>query len=140
MFLSRADVYPKNKPERADLIDGSIGEDSPFHATFGYYAQGVAETTATLPDGWKTRLIRFRNENTLGFTALCLEVHDLVISKYVAGREKDDHFVREAIAHGLVDRATLHTRLAATQLVPQRASQIAARIDYDFALAEKQGG
>jgi len=25
-----ADVYPKNHPERADLIDGSIGEGSPF--------------------------------------------------------------------------------------------------------------
>ena len=28
----------------ADLIDGSIGEASMFHATFGYYAQGVVET------------------------------------------------------------------------------------------------
>ena len=25
-----ADVYPKNKPELSDLIDGSIGEGSPF--------------------------------------------------------------------------------------------------------------
>ena len=28
-----ADVYPLNYPERADLIDGSIGELSPFHST-----------------------------------------------------------------------------------------------------------
>jgi hypothetical protein len=55
-----ADVYPKNRPERADLIDGSIGEGSPFHETFGYYAQGVGETTATLPAGWKERLIPIR--------------------------------------------------------------------------------
>ena len=33
-----ADVYPRHHPERADLIDGSIGEGSPFHATYGYYA------------------------------------------------------------------------------------------------------
>ena len=44
-----ADVYPRNHPERADLIDGSIGEGSPFHATFGYYAQGVGPETAKLP-------------------------------------------------------------------------------------------
>ena len=31
-----ADIYPKNHPERADLIDGSIGEGSFFHDTFGY--------------------------------------------------------------------------------------------------------
>jgi hypothetical protein len=30
-----ADIFPKNKPELAALIDGSIGELSPFHQTFG---------------------------------------------------------------------------------------------------------
>jgi hypothetical protein len=34
--------------QKADLIDGSIGEASMFHATFGYYAQGVSESTAIL--------------------------------------------------------------------------------------------
>jgi hypothetical protein len=47
-----ADVYPRNQPERSDLIDGSIGEGSPFHREFGYYAHGVDETTAILPRGW----------------------------------------------------------------------------------------
>ena len=28
---------------KADLIDGSIGEASLFHSTFGYYAQGVVQ-------------------------------------------------------------------------------------------------
>jgi hypothetical protein len=36
-----ADMYPKNHPDRWELIDGSIGELSPFHDTFGYYARGV---------------------------------------------------------------------------------------------------
>ena len=35
------DIYPPRAPELADLIDGSIGEGSPFRGTFGYYAQGV---------------------------------------------------------------------------------------------------
>lgn len=43
----------------ADLIDGSIGEASMFHDTFGYYAQGVVESTARLPDGWQARLVPF---------------------------------------------------------------------------------
>jgi hypothetical protein len=47
-----ADVYPRNHPERADLVDGTIGELSPFHSTFGYYAHGVGPETAVLPDGW----------------------------------------------------------------------------------------
>jgi hypothetical protein len=60
-----ADVFTFRDPADADLIDGSIGEGSPFHQTFGYYAHGVAEDTATLPAGWKDRLIRVRNENTV---------------------------------------------------------------------------
>jgi hypothetical protein len=54
--LVEADVFPKNKPARWNLIAGTIGEGSPFHSTFGYYAQGVDEVTAVLPAGWKTRL------------------------------------------------------------------------------------
>ena len=51
LVSAEADVFPKNKPARWDLIDGTIGEGSPFHSTFGYYAQGVDETTALLPRG-----------------------------------------------------------------------------------------
>jgi len=46
-----ADVFPENKPARWNLIDGTIGEGSPFHATFGYCARRVDETTALLPRG-----------------------------------------------------------------------------------------
>ena len=35
------DVYPRDAPEKSDLIDGAIGELSAFHQTFGYYAHGV---------------------------------------------------------------------------------------------------
>lgn len=91
---AEADVYLRHHPERADLIDGSIGEGSSFHETFGYYAQGVGEETATLPKGWQSRVVRISNTNTAGTTGLCLEVHDLAISKYAAGREKDLDFTR----------------------------------------------
>jgi hypothetical protein len=106
-----ADVYPKNKPEHADLIDGSIGELSPFHSTFGYYAQ-VAPETAILPAGWESRLVPVRSPATHGATGWCLEVHDLVLSKYVAGREKDLEFAAAAARHALVDRDELLRRLA----------------------------
>lgn len=34
---------------KSDQVDGAIGELSAFHETYGYYAQGVSITTATLP-------------------------------------------------------------------------------------------
>jgi uncharacterized nucleotidyltransferase DUF6036 len=103
-----ADVYPRHHPERADLIDGSIGELSPFHQTFGYYAQGVGQETAKLPAGWQERLISVPVGQVRG---LCLEVHDLVLSKWAAGREKDREFVKEAVRHGLVQADILRERL-----------------------------
>lgn len=123
-----ADVYPKNHIERADLIDGTIGEGSPFHETFGYYAQGVDDRTAVLPAGWKDRLVPIQNSRTRGAIGWCLELHDLVLSKYVAGREKDLEFIREALRAGLVDTAVLRQRLAATELSDQERRAIAAQI------------
>src|SRR5881296_4492829 len=61
-----ADVFTLRNPADADLIDGSIGEGSPFHQTFGYYAHGVAAETAVLPAGWQERLVPVRNPNTGG--------------------------------------------------------------------------
>ena len=55
-----ADIYPLQHPELADLIDGAIGEASPFHERFGYYAQGVGPETAILPTGWQSRLVKRR--------------------------------------------------------------------------------
>ena len=100
---NEADVYPKNRPDRADLIDGSIGELSPFHDTFGYYARGVQEGTAVLPESWQERLVALRTPSTRGAVGLCLELHDLVFSKYVANREKDRRFVKAAIGVGTME-------------------------------------
>ena len=88
-----ADIYPRYRPDMSIIIDGAIGEKSPFHETFGYYAHGVFESVATLPHGWEQRLVCIRNENTGGGTGWCLEVHDLAVSKLAAGREKDFDFV-----------------------------------------------
>jgi hypothetical protein len=110
-----ADLFPLNHPERADLIEGSIGELSPFHQTFGYYAEGVGEETARLPQGWKDRLIVIENENTRGARGLCLEVHDLLIAKAIAGREKDVYFLSEAAEHQMADIKILLQRLATVE-------------------------
>jgi hypothetical protein len=128
---TEADIYPKNRPDRSDLIDGSIGEGSPFHDAYGYYAQGVGEETATLPEGWKDRLVPVRNANTRGATGWCLEAHDLVLSKYVASREKDDRFVRAALAAGLVSPETLAERLASLPVDEQGKERIRRRIRAD---------
>jgi hypothetical protein len=132
LVSAEADVFPLNRPELADLIDGSIGEGSPFHELYGYYAQGVDERTATLPPGWRDRLVKISNPNTRGVTGLCLEVHDLAISKYVAGREKDREFTRELAKQGMVRRDTLMARERETDLSAELHKTVKSRIERDF--------
>jgi len=132
LVSAEADVFPLNHPELSDLIDGSIGEGSPFHELYGYYAQGVDERTATLPRGWRERLVKISNPNTLGITGWCLEVHDLAISKYVAGREKDRQFTHELARQGMVRHDTLRARARDTELSAKLGTLVRGRIDADF--------
>jgi len=102
-----ADLYPPAEPSRADLIDGAIGEESPFHEEFGYYAHGVGPETAVLPEGWKERAVVVTGAATQNVRALCLHPADLAASKLVAGREKDRQFVGALLRHGIVTREAL---------------------------------
>lgn len=109
-----ADVFPRDRPADSILIDGGIGERSVFHETFGYYAHGVDETTATLPDGWRERLVPVCNENTRGATGWCLEVHDLAVSKLAAGREKDAEYLAALFRNALAEPDLVRERLGRT--------------------------
>jgi len=111
-----ADVAPKNRPENVDLIDGALGELSRFHETHGFYVHGVSIESATLPDGWKERIVEIRNANTSGFTGCCVESHDLAASKLVAFREKDRRFVEILLAEDLADPTILIHRIAAMDI------------------------
>jgi len=108
--LSRSmelDLYPLHRPEAADLIDGCIGELSPFHETFGYYAHGVGPETAPLPRNWRRRAVEWKSDLTGGARAICPGPADLALSKLVAGREKDMVFVRAMLEHGWIKREDL---------------------------------
>jgi hypothetical protein len=104
--------------EKADKVDGAIGELSQFHETYSYYAQGVDLTTAKLPKGWRDRLVRFDREDAAPARARCLERHDLVIAKLVAMREKDLAFVTALLDADLVDLDVLLERVSELGSVP----------------------
>lgn len=97
--------------QKSDRIDGALGEGSRFHETFGIYAQGVSLRTAVLPRGWRERLVALDTESTRPGRGLCLEPHDCVISKMVAGRRKDYGFATALLRSGLLGPATLVKRI-----------------------------
>jgi Nucleotidyltransferase of unknown function (DUF6036) len=96
---------------KSDRVDGAIGELSRFHESFGYYAQGVSVRTAVLPAGWETRTVSFAPPGATPARARCLEPHDCVASKLVAGRDKDLAFARALLRETLIDREVLVARI-----------------------------
>lgn len=133
------DLIAKNSPDRTEWLN-AIGVASPFHEEFGYYADPVDENTATLPVGWKERLVVLPPGDTKGVTGYCLEPHDLAISKLVANREKDERFVGQMIARGLIFPKVLLERLDATSISSAVKEQIRARIRRTSAGAAKRQG
>ena len=123
-----ADILGPGGQDDADKIDGVLGELSPFHESFGIYADGVGPDTATLPHGWSERLVDYANPNTNGVTARCLEPHDLLASKLYAGRDKDLDFSRAVIGAGLVDIDELRDRILALPLPVDDAQQVMSRL------------
>jgi len=107
-----ADIAFRDDPDevKADEVDGSIGELSDFHEEFGYYAQGVIITTAKLPSGWEDRVVSFDAPSADPSQAVCIEAHDLVVSKLVAGRDKDRDFATALLAAGLISKQVLMDR------------------------------
>ena len=109
LLVSREiDLYPALHPEKADLIDGAIGAMSSFDQTFGYYADGVGPDTAVMPDDWHSREKLYYVGDV---TVICPDVHDLTVSKCVAGREKDADFVRALFKHGMIELPLLTERI-----------------------------
>lgn len=104
---------------KADRVDDAIGELSSFHETFGYYAHGIGVAAVVLPTGWEERLVAFENANTAPGRGLCLDPHDCVVAKLIAGRPKDGAFARALIRSGIVSNAVLTERVSRlTGVVP----------------------
>jgi hypothetical protein len=104
-----ADAFPLHAPEKADLIDGTIGELSPFHETHGYYAHGISPDSAVLAEGWRDRLVRIASPATKGVVGYCLSPTDLAVSKLAASRDKDIAFVALMLSLKLVTAKKIET-------------------------------
>jgi Nucleotidyltransferase of unknown function (DUF6036) len=116
LVSQEVDLLAKKQIHKTEFLN-VIGIDSPFHETFGYYADPVDANTAVLPKNWKNRLVHLKMENNESdVKAYCLEPHDLVIAKLAAGREKDKIFILALLDRGLVNLATIQLRLKETRV------------------------
>jgi hypothetical protein len=119
------DLFPRKDPDRADEIDGAIGDGSRFHETYAYYAHGVGPETTIAPAGWEDRLVRVEvppsGSKRDVAVAWCLEAHDLMLAKLAAGRPHDVEFVAEAVRASLVEIERLRRGV---ELMPESHRQL----------------
>ena len=128
---AEVDLIAKRDIRRTEWLN-AIGQDSPFHEQFGYYADPVDETTWVLPKGWKGRLVNLPPGDTEGVKGLCLDPHDLAIAKYASRRDKDVAFTRELARRGIVDRERLLELLEQTAVSAEVRERIRGDIGNDF--------
>ncbi|MBI3522548.1 MAG: hypothetical protein HY071_05530 [Chloroflexi bacterium] len=112
--------------EKTDMIDGAIGEGSRFHELFGMDAQGVSLKTAVLPQGWRDRLVKLDNAATRPGHGFCLEPHDCVLAKMVAGRQKDHDFGSALLKARLLETQTLAERIELLEISKRHKVRIRA--------------
>jgi len=133
MQTGEIDIYAEEAADPvwiSDLIDGSIGRDSQFHRTFGYYGDGVSPSTAIMPSDWRSRAVEYVTPDGLA-TAVCPSADEIAIAKLCAWREKDQAWLREAFRSGVAkaDRvaALLQAELTAEAPAPDElARRVAA--------------
>jgi len=131
MLTEEIDIYAEEATDPgliSDLIDGSIGRDSQFHRTFGYYGDGVSPRTAVMPPDWRNRAVEYVTPDGLA-TAICPSAEDIAIAKLCAWREKDQAWLREAFRSGIV-KADRVAALLRTELLAEApaAEELARRL------------
>jgi hypothetical protein len=106
--------------ERAEMVNGEIGEQSGFHDMYGYYPEGISVATAILPEGWQDRLQTWNLASSQPAHPLFLDKYDLAVAKLAAHREKDKAFVGALLDAGLLE----------TERISERAAILPAEVDY----------
>lgn len=82
------------KSEIRAVINKKLGVFSQFQIEHGFYADALGLATVILPEGWKERLQNLEDESG-NVIAKVAEIHDIAVSKLIAGREKDFVFLKE---------------------------------------------
>jgi hypothetical protein len=126
------------------VVVPEVGGDTWFAEMYRPYEELPATTKARL-EGLSAvhdyrrlvqRFVRLATANTAGATGLCLDLHDLVLSKFVAGREKDMEFNRALAQRGHVSKRRLLRRAKDLPVNAEMLIIIRARIKSAYAPKE----
>jgi len=111
-------LFGEGSAEIRRQVNLKLGIFSSFQQENGFYADALGKATVVLPKDWEKRLQNLTND--AGETiALCAEIHDVAVSKFVAGREKDFQFLKDGFERGFIDFKIFVERLRLIKETPQ---------------------
>ncbi len=111
------DCYTLADPDRIFELAQALGQGSAFEAAHGYFLDPVSPNLPTLPDDWKSRLVRRTLEGPI--EVYFLDLHDAAVSKYARGDPRDREWIRAGLANGLLSDERLSTRMTLTTFLDQ---------------------
>ena len=112
-------LFVEGNHEIRRQINLKLGIFSQFQQKNGFYANALGKATVVLPGDWEKRLQNLIDEK--GETiAFCVEIHDVAVSKFIAGREKDFQFLKDAFERDFINFEIFVGRLQSVKEMPQR--------------------
>ena len=113
-------LLASGKTETRVEINKKLGVFSSYQIEHGFYADALGLATVVLPPNWRERLQSLKDENG-NLIAYAAEIHDIAVSKLIAGREKDFLFLKELFARELIDIDIFLERVRLVRAMPQSA-------------------
>lgn len=112
------DFLFSGKSEARTAINKTLGVFSQFQIEHGFYADALGLATVVLPENWHARLQPLLDERG-EIAAYCAEIHDVAVSKLIAGREKDFEFLRDTFRFGIISVDEFIERARLIESTPQ---------------------
>ena len=113
-------LFVGEKTETRVEINKKLGIFSNFQLEHGFYADALGLATVVLPTNWQTRLQPLLDEKGK-IVAYCAEIHDVAVSKLIAGREKDFQFLKDAFLLEIISIEKFIARVRQIESMPQSA-------------------
>ena len=131
------------KSETRIAINKKLGVFSQYQIENGFYADALGLATVILPTGWRERLQSFENESG-NIVAKVAEIHDIAVSKLIAGREKDFVFLKELLIREIIsldvflERAKLVAEMPQSEILIPRLETLAENLSKQESAAIKK--
>jgi hypothetical protein len=123
------------------LLTEKLGIFSDYQQQTGFFADILGLATVVLPEDWEKRLVKLKN-NKSETIAFCVEIHDVAVSKLMAGREKDFEFLQVSFqseylkVETFVDRAELILKSPSSEALLPRVKNLIEKFEKEKDLRE----